>query len=201
VSLLRAAAVTLVPFWDTTLGGRSPQDRDKARSIFGSALRASTRDTVTGFVRKQGDAGDRAGDARAAGRGETAPGPCPWRVGFGDLAADCAARLRARITRPLRASGDWSVELPPGNCDCELCRTLRGFLEDKDRRTFEWPLAKERRQHVHARIDATELPVTHVTRRQSSPYVLVLHKTEALSPVSLRRATETKRIWTGSRHT
>ena len=54
------------------------------------------------------------------------------------------------------------------------------FAEDKSRRTFEWPLAKQRRQHVHSRIDAAELPVTHVTRRQGSPYTLVLKKTEAL---------------------
>jgi hypothetical protein len=54
------------------------------------------------------------------------------------------------------------------------------FAEDKSRRTFEWPLAKERRQHVHARIDAAELPVTHVTRRQGRPYTLVLTKTDAL---------------------
>jgi hypothetical protein len=141
---------------------------------------AGTRDAVCAYVRKQGDAVTAlempalraaAKLSRRAARGE---------AGFGDLAADCAARLRARIARPLRTSGDWSVELPAGSCDCELCRTLRGFLEDKIRRTLEWPLAKERRQHVHARIDATELPVTHVTRRQGRPYVLVLHKTEAL---------------------
>ena len=37
----RAAALTLAPFWDTALGGRASQDRDKAASIFGSALRAA----------------------------------------------------------------------------------------------------------------------------------------------------------------
>ncbi len=31
-----------------------------------------------------------------------------------DLAADCAARLRARLARPQRADGDWSIELPAG---------------------------------------------------------------------------------------
>jgi hypothetical protein len=101
-------------------------------------------------------------------------------AGFGDLAADCAARLRARLARPQRASGDWSIELPAGGCACELCRTLRAFLEDKSRRTFQWPLAKERRHHVHSRIDTAELPVGHVTRRQGRPYTLVLSKTDAL---------------------
>jgi hypothetical protein len=101
-------------------------------------------------------------------------------AGFGDLAADCAARLRARLARPQRASGDWSIELPAGGCACELCGTLRVFLEDRSRRAFEWPLAQQRRQHVHSRIDDAELPVTHVTRRQGRPYTLMLNKTDAL---------------------
>jgi hypothetical protein len=101
-------------------------------------------------------------------------------AGFGGLAADCAARLRARLARPQRASADWSIDLPAGGRTCELCDTLRVFLEDKSRRSFEWPLAKQRRQHVHSRIDAAELPVTHVTRRRGSPYILVLSKTDAL---------------------
>jgi hypothetical protein len=101
-------------------------------------------------------------------------------AGLGDLAADCAARLRARLARPQRAPGDWSIELPARGCACDLCGTLRVFLEDQSRRTFEWPLAQQRRQHVHSRIDAAELPVTHVTRRKGRPYTLVLNKTEAL---------------------
>jgi hypothetical protein len=101
-------------------------------------------------------------------------------AGFGDLAADGTARLRARIARPPRASGDWSIELPAGGCTCKLCDTLRVFAEDKSRRTFEWPISQQSRQHVHSRIDAAELPVTHVTRRQGRPYTLVLNKTDAL---------------------
>jgi hypothetical protein len=54
------------------------------------------------------------------------------------------------------------------------------FLADKNARTFEWPLAQTGRQHVHSRIDAAELPVTHVTRRQGRPYTLVLAKTDML---------------------
>jgi hypothetical protein len=66
------------------------------------------------------------------------------------------------------------------NLACELCETLRAFLSDQTRRTFEWPLAQQRRQHIHSRIDAAELPVSHVTRRQGRPYTLVLAKTDAL---------------------
>jgi|ERR1700689_2619798 hypothetical protein len=90
-----------------------------------------------------------------------------------------AARLRARLVRPQRASGDWSIELPAG-CRGDLRGTLRVFLEDNSRRSFRWPLAKRRRQHVHSRIDAAELQVTHKTSRHGSPYTLVLNKTDAI---------------------
>ena len=147
---------------------------------------AGTRDAACGYVRKQEDAvaaleisalraaklpRDSAKRPRDGMRGGT---------GFGDLAVDCAARLRVRLAHPQRAPGDWSIELPAGGCTCELCDTLRAFLSDKSRRTFEWPLAQQRRQHVHSRIDTAELPVSHLTRRQGRPYTLVLSKTDAL---------------------
>jgi hypothetical protein len=88
-------------------------------------------------------------------------------------------RLRTRLARPRRASGDWSVT-PPAGCACDLCDTLRCFLENPDRRALEWPLALRGRQHIHSRIDVAELPVTHVTRRQGRPYTLVLTKTSEL---------------------
>jgi hypothetical protein len=175
----------------TGLASPTPSYRDQQLGDLGRPLAsvlmaaaaigaASTRGSVSGYVRAQADAVTTlemsalraaAKVARIGARGDD---------GFGDLAADCAARLRARLARPQRASGDWAVELPAGGCGCELCDTLRVFGEDKNRRTFGWPLAQPGRQHVHARIDAAELPVTHVTRRQGRPYTLVLTKTDAL---------------------
>ena len=140
---------------------------------------ASTLDTACRYLRKQEDmvTALEVSTLRAAKLHRNGIRGDP---GFGDLAADCAARLRVRLARPQRASGDWSIELPAGGCACELCDTLRAFLSDKSRRTFEWPLAQQRRQHIHSRIDAAELPVSHVTRRQGRPYTLVLSKTDAL---------------------
>jgi predicted 2-oxoglutarate/Fe(II)-dependent dioxygenase YbiX len=141
---------------------------------------ASTLGTVSGHIRKQEDPVTALEASALRAAAEISGDVTRGGAGFGDLAADCAARLRARLTRPQRASGDWTMRLPAGSCTCDLCDTLRVFLEDPDRRTFEWPLAQQRRQHVHARIDAAELPVTHKTRRQGRPYTLVLHKTDAL---------------------
>jgi hypothetical protein len=173
------------------LASPSPTRREQKLGDLGSPLAsvltaaaaigaASTRDSVTGYIRKQRDAVTVLELAALRAAAELSRDGARGDAGFGDLAADCAARLRARLARPQRASGDWSIELPAGDCACDLCDTLRAFLEAPGRRSFEWPLAKQRRQHVHSRIDVAELPVTHVTRRQGRPYVLVLNKTEAL---------------------
>lgn len=107
------------------------------------------------------------------------PAPVPGN-GLGELAADCAARLRGRLGQPRRDADDWSVILPAGGCACELCGSLRDFLAAADQRTLQWPLAEQGRRHVHSRIDGAELPVTHATRREGRPYTLVLAKTSAL---------------------
>jgi predicted 2-oxoglutarate/Fe(II)-dependent dioxygenase YbiX len=173
------------------LASSSPSRRDDKLASLGKPLAsvlmaaaaigaASTRDTVAGFIRQSGDAVATLEMSALRAAAELPRDGAHGDAGFGGLAADCAARLRARLARPQRASGDWSVDLPAGGCTCDLCDTLRVFAEDKSRRTFEWPLAQRGRQHVHSRIDAAELPVTHQTRRQGRPYTLVLNKTDAL---------------------
>jgi len=100
-------------------------------------------------------------------------------AGVDAVTEHCLHLVEARLARPRRAADDWSIDLPDG-CGCELCRTLRAFLADPTERTRDWPLAQDRRRHVHARIDASELPVRHQTRRSGRPYTLVLTKTSDL---------------------
>jgi hypothetical protein len=100
-------------------------------------------------------------------------------VGVDALAAHCRAILGTRLARPERSRDDWSIDLPAG-CECDLCAALRAFLMAPSRRTYEWPLAKDGRRHVHQRVDAAELPVQHQTRRAGRPYTLILTKTDAL---------------------
>jgi hypothetical protein len=175
----------------TGLASSSPGYRDKKLGDLGKPLAsvltaaaatgaAGTRDTVSGYIRQQGDAVTALEMPALRAAAELPGDGARGDAGFDDLAADCAARLGARLARPQRASGDWSIEPPAGGCTCELCNTLRVFLEDPNRRTFEWPLAQQRRQHVHSRIETAELPVSHETRRQGRPYTLVLTKTDAL---------------------
>ncbi len=101
------------------------------------------------------------------------------RSGAAELAGYAVTVLREQLSRPVRDHDDWAIDPPPG-CDCELCERLGSFLRRGDEQRLEWPLATPGRRHIHSRIDAAELPVTHETRRTGRPYTLVLTKTRAL---------------------
>lgn len=90
------------------------------------------------------------------------PAPVPGN-GLGELAADCAARLRGRLGQPRRDADDWSVILSAGGCACELCGSPRDFLAAADQRTLQWPLAEQGRRHVHSRIDGAGRTTTRPT--------------------------------------
>lgn len=115
----------------------------------------------------------------ARGRSEAVPRDT-WRgLGLASLQEHLARALKARLARPRRADDDWSILTPIG-CNCELCATLKRFLHAPRDQRFEWPLAEQRRRHIHGIIDSHGLPVRHATRRQGSPYTLVLEKTRAV---------------------
>ncbi|WP_437649321.1 2OG-Fe(II) oxygenase [Sorangium sp. So ce362] len=78
-----------------------------------------------------------------------------------------------------RSSDDWSIE-PPSGCTCDLCKGLSVFLRDRGRIEHAWPLAKERRRHIHDVIELHRLPLTHTTIRSGRPQTLVLTKQKAL---------------------
>ena len=134
-------------------------------------------------------------------RAAAKPPPRHRAAALDTLAPRCASRLEARLALPQRAADDWSIQLPEG-CRCELCAVLVDFLSDRARRTFEWPLAQERRRHVHSRLDGAELPVRHQTRRTGRPYTLVLTKTEALfeRETQARRQYEADLAWLYEHH-
>lgn len=91
-------------------------------------------------------------------------------------AVDALERI---LAAPERIASDWSIE-PPISCGCELCTELSAFLRDSSRIEYAWPLAQDRRQHIHHRIDAHQLPVKHETTRRGRPYTLMLTKQPAL---------------------
>ncbi len=91
----------------------------------------------------------------------------------------CMDELQSRLATSARAADDWSM-IPPTKCPCDLCMELGEFLSHRDQIRFEWPLATDKRRHVHNQLDRYKLPVTHTTRREGRPYTLVLVKTKAL---------------------
>jgi hypothetical protein len=73
-------------------------------------------------------------------------------LGLGSVQAHCLAGLEKRLAAPPRASDDWSIT-SASLCSCELCAKLSPFLAASDRTTMEWPLAKDRRAHIHGILD------------------------------------------------
>ncbi len=95
------------------------------------------------------------------------------------LRCHCIAELRTHLAEQPRSRDDWSIEALQ-KCTCDLCQELAKFLGDRDQERLEWPLAKQKRLHVHRQLDDYDMPVTHETRRQGRPFTLVLQKTKAL---------------------
>ena len=126
---------------------------------------------------------------RAAAKEKAQPGRSAAPA-LAALTRHCIGQLKARLAQPARSAGDWSIVLPDG-CRCELCSSLGTFLADPVRQRLEWPLAQQSRGHIHQRIDASELPVRHETRRSGRPYTLILSKTEEL----FEREARERRSW------
>jgi hypothetical protein len=117
-------------------------------------------------------------------------------LGLGGLYRHVEHSLEGALAAKARSSDDWSIEPPPG-CACALCEELSAFLRDRDRIQHAWPLAKERRRHIHGVIDGHRLPVTHTTVRRGRPQTLVLTKQEALfaRDKALRARQKTLLVW------
>jgi hypothetical protein len=91
---------------------------------------------------------------------------------------ECATQLHTILRAPARADGDWSISYPLG-CSCADCKVLGHFL-DSARAEYDWPLNKQRRQHIHHAVASAKLPVLHTTLRRGSPQVLQLRKDRSL---------------------
>jgi hypothetical protein len=88
------------------------------------------------------------------------------------------AELESRISHPPQAPTDWRRS-SKFSCKCRDCAELRRFLDDASLEKARFPLAKDRRQHLHQIIDGHKLDTTHDTERRGSPYLLVCTKTQA----------------------
>ena len=103
----------------------------------------------------------------------------------------CTSELATTCAAPRRAQDDWSLPAHR-TCRCALCEELARFLEDPSRVSWDWPLRKDRRRHIHGVIGSSRLPLLHETLRRGSPYILQLRKKSSLFELdATRRARET----------
>ncbi len=65
------------------------------------------------------------------------------------------------------------------SCKCKDCRALSAFLADPNQREARFPMAKERRHHLHATIVSNRCDCSHITDHRGSPHTLVCTKTTA----------------------
>lgn len=87
-------------------------------------------------------------------------------------------RLKKQISAP-RKEGDWAIhDTIPDHCSD--CKYLKIFLQSSSTQKLVWPLAKDRRAHIHQIINAMDIPVTHETLHKGSPHKLILVKTSKL---------------------
>lgn len=114
----------------------------------------------------------------------------PSALNLRDVEEHCVSELSKRLAVPRRHAGNWSISAPR-RCKCQLCAELSRFLVADRQTTLEWPLASDKRAHVHQTLDNHELPVKHTTRQSGRPYTLVLVKTSAL----FSREAAQRRAW------
>jgi hypothetical protein len=106
--------------------------------------------------------------------------------GYGELLSHLRERLEVESSLN-RAKDDWSIRESLRH-DCPDCGYLQEFLASTIEQKIIWPLAKERRMHIHHVLDGMEAPVTHVTQHVGSPHKLVLTKTQELFALDKARS-------------
>jgi hypothetical protein len=97
---------------------------------------------------------------------------------YARLREHCLAELRAATAQPVVPPADWRRDAELA-CKCEDCRALSLFLADPETPVARFPLAEQRRRHLHAQIERHQCDCTHQTERKGRPYTLVCAKTTA----------------------
>jgi 2-oxoglutarate-Fe(II)-dependent oxygenase superfamily protein len=100
------------------------------------------------------------------------------RAAYARLRQHCLSQLRAATSEPVEPPADWrrDAEL---DCRCQDCQALSRFLADPEAPVARFPLAQERRRHLHQQIERHQCDCTHETERKGRPYTLVCKKTRA----------------------
>lgn len=106
------------------------------------------------------------------------PGRMDSYAAYDALWRAAADALLNRSARPPDEPRDWVISANL-SCDCEFCAKLKTFCRDPAEQVLRLPLRKDLRKHLHQRIKAARLDMTHVTERRGSPFTLVCTKNRA----------------------
>lgn len=74
-------------------------------------------------------------------------------------------------------STEKSLARKPVSCDCLDCTPLNRFLVDSAQEVARFAVNKQRRAHLHQKLDAARVDCVHETERVGSPQSLVVTKT------------------------
>lgn len=102
-------------------------------------------------------------------------------------------RLTKELAMQEKIAGTYSVS-EQVSCSCKDCKKLQEFLSDAEQELLIWPLAKDRRQHIHSMIEDMGISVSHTTERVGSPYKLHLKKSQDQVRYEQNRLTELRRL-------
>ncbi|KAH6963707.1 hypothetical protein DER45DRAFT_610045 [Fusarium avenaceum] len=80
---------------------------------------------------------------------------------------------------------NWSV--PGLSCNCGDCQRVTAFLAHPTQMSGRFPMNKERRHHIHNRLDGDHVGCTHQSERNTNPHTLVITKTNRPQELKLQR--------------
>ncbi|KAM0324713.1 hypothetical protein ACHAPQ_008270 [Fusarium lateritium] len=80
---------------------------------------------------------------------------------------------------------NWSV--PGLSCGCGDCQRVTAFLAHPTQMSGKFPMNKDRRHHIHNRLDGDHVGCTHQSERNTNPHTLVITKTTRPQDLKLQR--------------
>ena len=106
------------------------------------------------------------------------PGAYSGEQAFRILWRHAAEFLLERSAERPEEPRDWRIETRI-DCDCEACRSLQAFCDDRFARKRDFKMNQQYRQHLEDKISRHKLPMDRTTVTQGRPYTLVCTKNRA----------------------
>ncbi len=100
----------------------------------------------------------------------------PYSQSYKKLLDHCICEIEKSTSKTLKKPSNWAQKVK-SDCNCADCSELNTFLQNPNEQVHRFKAGKNRRQHLHQKIDSYVSDMTHVTERKGSPFTLVCTKT------------------------